>query len=320
MGFFKRKEKKKPTSEMQEAALTLYASRQDVKIVPQLMEKLFGVKPEEVIKDGTKFLVITLQDGSTMQFSVMANTQENAVQSNGMANFFSQAPLENEQVKEAAIQQILLFNCIIGISFGINEDAHRTNYIIGQVYRMAEELGAFVLHPNMYLYRADGKLLISIDGKTDFEEFYASTQILEKEQEEAPADKARKERSIAILKEKQIPYAGHLKAAVPEAECKIPDKAEIVHRLVSVFAACVRSEVYTCGRYEDTWKKANEEHSLLEEKYHIEEWLSSEEKAYISNPNPTMSEHNKFYEWHYALNWLVGADGITQWDEVKTHT
>ena len=26
------------------------------------------------------------------------------------------------------------------------------------------------------------------------------------------------------------------------------------------------------------------------------------------------------YEWHYALNWLVGADGNTKWDEVVTNT
>ena len=26
------------------------------------------------------------------------------------------------------------------------------------------------------------------------------------------------------------------------------------------------------------------------------------------------------YEWHYALNWLVQADGITQWDDVTTTT
>lgn len=25
-------------------------------------------------------------------------------------------------------------------------------------------------------------------------------------------------------------------------------------------------------------------------------------------------------EWHYALNWLTGADGITDWDKVVTTT
>jgi hypothetical protein len=51
-----------------------------------------------------------------------------------MANFFSRAPLENEIVKDAIINQILLFNCIIGITFGVNENSDRTNYIVGRIY------------------------------------------------------------------------------------------------------------------------------------------------------------------------------------------
>lgn len=53
----------------------------------------------------------------------------------------------------------------------------------------------------------------------------------------------RKARSIALLK-KGILYIGHLKAAVYEAECRIPDKGAVIHRLCSVFAAAVQSEVY----------------------------------------------------------------------------
>ena len=77
----------------------------------------------------------------------MANTQENAIQSNGMANYFAQAPLENEKVKDAAIQQILLFNCIVGVSFGVNEEATRTQYIIMQIYNMAKEMGHLCFIP-----------------------------------------------------------------------------------------------------------------------------------------------------------------------------
>lgn len=183
------------------------------------------------------------------------------------------------------------------VSFGVNEEATRTQYIIMQIYNMAKEMGAFVLHHNMHLFRADGKLLISIDGKTDFEEFYPSTHILKNEKEESQEDIARKERSIAILEEKNIPYVKHLRASVPESDCKIPDKAEIVHRLICIFSTCVRSEVYTCGRYENPSEKAKEQYDLLNEQYNIKEWLSPEEKEL-----------------------LVGVYGVTQWDDVKTHT
>ena len=405
MGLLKKEHKK--NTQMQEASLTLYASRPDMQIVPEILEKLFETKPQEVVEDDEKLFVVSLPDGSSIKFSVMANTQENAIQSNGMANYFAQAPLENEKVKDAAIQQILLFNCIVGVSFGVNEEATRTQYIIMQIYNMAKEMEAFVLHPNMHLFRADGKLLISIDGKTDFEEFYPSTHILKNEKEESQEDIARKERSIAILEEKNIPYVKHLRASVPESDCKIPNKAEIVHRLICIFSTCVRSEVYTCGRYENPSEKAKEQYDLLNEQYNIKEWLSPEEKEFIDDPYPDTVRLNNFgwryeccsvilwalslidlkepteicdaaelgniiwnndfeslmekavlrskdelldmqdlvlrynwacvdarinrkeisqlnegiiYEWHYALNWLVGAYGVTQWDDVQTHT
>ena len=108
MGLLKKEHKK--NTQMQEASLTLYASRPDMQIVPEILEKLFETKPQEVVEDDEKLFVVSLPDGSSIKFSVMANTQENAIQSNGMANYFAQAPLENEKVKDAAIQQILLFN------------------------------------------------------------------------------------------------------------------------------------------------------------------------------------------------------------------
>lgn len=392
---------------MEEAVLTLYASRNDLEILPEILEEYFETTPIEKIENGEKVYEVVLQDDSVVKFFVNDNLKENAVQANGMANFFSRAPLENEKVKDAAIQQILLFNNIVGITFGVNEEKDRTNYIIGNIYGVAQELSAFVLYPNMRLYRADGNLLISIDGETDFEEFYPSTQILEKEKEESQADIARRERSISILEEKGIPYAKHLKAAVLEDECKVPSKEEIVKRLISVFAMCVRSEVFTCGEFENPLEKANEMYGHLNEAYDIEEWLSEEEKEYKNDSAPTMRQHNKFgwryeccsvllwalslidlkepteicdageiggiiwnndfdslmekavlrgkeellnmqdlvlrynwacvdarinnreleqlsgeiiYEWHYALNWLVGAYDVTNWDDVRTHT
>ncbi len=139
-------------------------------------------------------------------------------------------------MKEAALCQMRLFNCIIGIRFEIDGDSDRTNGIIHSIYGMAEELSAFVLYPNMYLYHWDGRLLLSIDGKSDFEEFYpqASTTILDREVNEEEADRERKMRSIAILKEKGIPFLEHLKASVFESECKIPDKEVIIHRLACI--------------------------------------------------------------------------------------
>lgn len=407
--FGKKAQPKKEEPKTQEAVLTLYACRKDGKAVPDIACRLFADVMDRIFYTDEDEFQIRFKDGTAAVFHLVTDAEETKVQSNGMANFFSQAPLENEEVKEAALCQMRLFNCIIGIRFEIDRDSDRTNGIIHSIYGMAEELSAFVLYPNMYLYHWDGRLLLSIDGKSDFEEFYpqASTTILDREVNEEEADRERKMRSIAILKEKGIPFLEHLKASVFESECKIPDKEVIIHRLACIFTACVQSEIYTSGQFENCREMAAEEIAQMEERYQISDWLSPEERDYLENPDKDPALHNRFgwryeccsvllwalsmmelkepteicdaselgavmwnhtfdslmeaavlrsrdeilgmqdlvlrydwacvdarvhhkevpmlcsdivFEWHYALNWLVQADGIADWDRVTTTT
>lgn len=407
--FGKKAQPKKEEPKTQEAVLTLYACRKDGKAVPDIACRLFADVMDRIFYTDEDEFQIRFKDGTAAVFHLVTDAEETKVQSNGMANFFSQAPLENEEVKEAALCQMRLFNCIIGIRFEIDGDSDRTNGIIHSIYGMAEELSAFVLYPNMYLYHWDGRLLLSIDGKSDFEEFYpqASTTILDREVNEEEADRERKMRSIAILKEKRIPFLEHLKASVFESECKIPDKEVIIHRLACIFTACVQSEIYTSGQFENCREMAAEEIAQMEERYQISDWLSLEERDYLENPDKDPALHNRFgwryeccsvllwalsmmelkepteicdaselgavmwnhtfdslmeaavlrsrdeildmqdlvlrydwacvdarvhhkevpmlcsdivFEWHYALNWLVQADGIADWDRVTTTT
>ena len=407
--FGKKAQPKKEEPKTQEAVLTLYACRKDGKAVPDIACRLFADVMDRIFYTDEDEFQIRFKDGTTSVFHLVTDAEETKVQSNGMANFFSQAPLENEEVKEAALCQMRLFNCIIGIRFEIDRDSDRTNGIIHSIYGMAEELSAFVLYPNMYLYHWDGRLLLSIDGKSDFEEFYpqASTTILDREVNEEEADRERKMRSIVILKEKGIPFLEHLKASVFESECKIPDKEVIVHRLACIFTACVQSEIFTSGQFENCREMAAEEIAQMEERYQISDWLSPEERDYLENPDKDPALHNRFgwryeccsvllwalsmmelkepteicdaselgavmwnhtfdslmeaavlrsrdeildmqdlvlrydwacvdarvhhkevpmlcsdivFEWHYALNWLVQADGIADWDRVTTTT
>ena len=407
--FGKKAQPKKEEPKTQEAVLTLYACRKDGKAVPDIACRLFADVMDKIFYTDEDEFQIRFKDGTAAVFHLVTDAEETKVQSNGMANFFSQAPLENEEVKEAALCQMRLFNCIIGIRFEIDGDSDRTNGIIHSIYGMAEELSAFVLYPNMYLYHWDGRLLLSIDGKSDFEEFYpqASTTILDREVNEEEADRERKMRSIAILKEKGIPFLEHLKASVFESECKILDKEVIIHRLACIFTACVQSEIYTSGQFENCREIAAEEIAQMEERYQISDWLSPEERDYLENPDKDPALHNRFgwryeccsvllwalsmmelkepteicdaselgavmwnhtfdslmeaavlrsrdeildmqdlvlrydwacvdarvhhkevpmlnsdivFEWHYALNWLVQADGIADWDRVTTTT
>lgn len=408
MGLFGKK--KKDEQKWQKVVLTLYACRGETDSIPGKIQEAFAPMQEGFSQVAANHFEVSLKDGSAINLYVTSDPSETVVQADGMANFFSQAQLDNPEVRAAALTQIRLFNCIVGIDFQVNEDSDRTNAVVNAVYRLAEQLVAFVLYPNMSLYHSDGRLLISIDGRTDFESFNpeGDASLLDNGRaEETQADKDRKARSIAVCKAKGIPYIEHLRAAVYESECRIPSKEDILRRAAAVFAACVYAEVHTSGQYEEPKEEAKEMAEELDNRYGINAWLSPKEQAYLEGKLDDAASHNRFgwryeccavllwalslyelgepdeicdasilgaiiwnndfdslmekaqlrskeelldrqdlifrydwacvdarihgkeltavsgdivYEWHYALNWLVGAEGITDWDEVRTTT
>ncbi len=398
MGLFKKKEKR-------EANLTLYGAGSDLADFYERVQAVFGAYVKSAKKVKAEQIQVKLVDNTEINFFMKENPAEMFNQTSGMANFFSQAPVENAQVKEAALQQIRMFTCIIGITFELTDDKNRTNFIAGSVHELAKEITAFVLYPSMQLYHPDGKLLISIEGETEFQEYYAimCKEMVIPTQEENEKDKARKARSIEILKQTGIPYIEHMGVSAYDATSVIPSKEEILLRAVAVFACCVKSEVYTCGRYEDVVEKTGEQMEMLEKLYGFRKALSAEEKYFLENMTPDMRDLNKFgwryeccavllwalnlvemkqpteicdaaelggiiwnndfasllekavlrerdelldfqdlvhrydwacietrikkqelpmlneeiiCEWHYALNWLTGVEGVTNWDEV----
>lgn len=413
MGLFGRKKEnqrqEEPSREQdKQAVLTIYACRRDGGDVRETAEAAFqDVAPQGSV-GGDRDFTLALKDGSTLHFHVVDDFRETAPQAAGMKNFFSNAPLDNRAVKEAALTQISLFNCIVGIRFTATPDENRTNAIIYGVFQLADKLAGFVLYPNMSLFRGDGKLLISIDGKTDLTEFrpMADARILDNVQPETETDVARKERSIAICRRKGIPTAEHLRAYVSDAQCVIPDKETILLRAVCIFATGVCSEVFREGGSQDPKQFSNMMRSL-EEQYGFRRALSPKERDYLDHPQGREKDHLLYdwryedcavllwalgllelgepdhacdvpgiakliwshdlaslsaasalrtkeeilnlqdlilrydwacvdarikgsrmelldpsvvYEWHYALNWLTGAGGITNWDEVRPDT
>mgnify|MGYP000022478375 FL=1 len=100
-----------------------------MKTVPDLACRLFSEVMDKILYTDEDEFHIQFKDGTGVQFHLVTDAEETEVQSKGMASFFSRAPLENEAVKDAALCQIRLFNCIIGIRFEIDGDSNRTNYI-----------------------------------------------------------------------------------------------------------------------------------------------------------------------------------------------
>lgn len=315
------KQRPEEKQEMQDMVMTLYAYRKNLDILPDLLRELFADVLDKLLFTDENEMTLIFKDGTQLLVNEMTDPKETGAQAQGMRNFFARAPLENEAVKEKALLQISLFNCVIGFRFETDDNQQRTNYIMNTIGMIAEQLQAFILFPNMYLYHHNGKLLISIDGKTEFEEFnpIASSEILDRDVPESPADIARREHSFEILKEKGIPYIAHLKAAVLEGDAALKDKDAILKRLTAIFAACVQAEVFGSGEYQDPVNKAKEQIQMLDEMYQVRSNFTPQERLYIEQPKADPNAHVK-YSWRYegcaVLLWALSLLELGEPDQI----
>jgi hypothetical protein len=238
-----------------------------------------------------------------------------------MRNFFAQVPVscENQNVRESVLRQIQVFNCMAGSTFELDDNEDRTNYIINSMLAAAGEINALVLMPDMRLFSAEGKLVYSSEGKSDFEEYtpIANADFLDSRFEESPADIARRARSIAVLEEKGIPYLPQLYVAVPEAEAKPRSAEEIAKRLLAMFGVCVYSEARGGG---EKWKGAQKYLHKIDELLGggLDAALTPLEKAYLAEKKPAQQDLANFswrYECCHVLLWALGIYEELGWPE-----
>lgn len=305
MGIFKKKDKQ---PQPEKAVLTVYANHKSYEDIPGIMAGILKDMSiaQNPTADGVEFI---LQDGSIFTMHFMDKRQLGA-HITGMEGFFLKAPIADEELKKSLVQQMIYFNSVIGIEFTVDGNKDRTDCLVISVYLLATNLKGFVLHPNMYLYRGDRKLLISADGKTDFTEYApeGDSTFMDKDIPEEQADVDRRLRSVEKCKKMGLPVMETLKASVYESECVIPSKEDIVHRLACIFAAAVCSEA--CNYEPD--KAAGMVKGMLselEEKYFVSKYFSNEEREYTQNPLNHPDMHPKFgwrYEGCAVLLWALG--------------
>ncbi len=169
--FHRKKSEDQESSRWKEEVVTLYACRKDLENIPQEIEESFSEMFQHFCMETENHYVAQLKDGSSMNFHITTKEEETAAQTKGMANFFSQAPLDNLEVKEAVLAQILMFNCIIGIGFQINDTVERNQMLLGKINELAKRLSALLLYPSMALYDYHGQLLLSLDGQSDVQTY-----------------------------------------------------------------------------------------------------------------------------------------------------
>ena len=295
-------------------SVTLYTCIGDFERINKALKTQFLKIANEIgniapSKNGQEFC-IKLQDNTNIEFHIITKQDHIKQQMSGMYNYFAQIRCKNQELHQKVLRQIEVFNCIVGSTFDIDDDNNRTNHIINTMFAVAKEINALVLMPNMSLFNHEGKLVLSVDGKSDLDSYtpIANSDFLDRGAKEMPADLARKKRSIKILKEKNIPYISHLRSAVMETEAKLRSPKEIAERLISVFSVSVYCEGRSGG---ETWEEAQK---YLETGNNIlggrlDNLLSPEEKTFLSVKEPDQQEVAKFgwrYECCHILMWALG--------------
>lgn len=298
---------------MEKANVTLYTVIGDSnRIVEAIRERFEEMTKEFVCEDET--IDLTLPDGTHVIFSIkhrMSKPDFIASHISGMANYFSQVKTPLVGLKENVLLQIRVFNCVTGITFDLNDNEDRTNYILNRLFEIAGDVNGFLLYPSMQIFTGEGKLLFSVKGESQLTEFIpvGNADLLDGNyQEEAQADVERRLRSIALLEEKHVPYMEYLRSEALESEARLRSRKEMVQRAAALFAVAVYSEVMLSGG--SGREEALFYFNKMEQLYEVESYLSPAEAAYIDNPDPEEQECILFgwrYECAGVLLWAAGV-------------
>lgn len=298
---------------MEKANITLYTVIGNPERIAAAIQNRYKEMTQE-IKSENGNIALTLVDDTVINFAI--NHQQDkpdfiASHTAGMANYFASAETQLVELKESVLRQIRVFNCVTGITFEIDDNDDRTNYIINCIYAIANDVNGFLLYPNMQIYTKEGKLLFSIQGESQLTEFIpiGNADLLDMNRpEETPADTERRLRSIAQLKAKNIPYLEHLLSAALESEAKLRNREDMVKRAAALFAVAVYSEVMLS-------ENSNRENALsyfnkMDQLYGVRSYITPKEAEYINNPEPEEQEYIQFV-WRYeccgVLLWAAGV-------------
>ncbi|MDR0567613.1 MAG: DUF4272 domain-containing protein [Spirochaetaceae bacterium] len=261
-------------------------------------------------ENGAESFTIRFYDDAEITLSINTRGEYINRHISGMYTYFARAECKNTALHKSVLNQIRLCNCIIGCSFMQDDNENRAGFIYNAMFAAAKDINGIVLLRNMSLFSGDGKLLLSIEGASDFDEYnpIGNADFLDAGKEETVSDIARRRRSIAVLEKKGIPYIPHLPAAVLESDAKVRPPEEIAGRLFAMFAVCAYCEALNGGANRNQAQKyLHKVNAILNGG--LDAHLTPKEKVFLSVDSPEQRDLVNFswrYECCYALMWSLG--------------
>ncbi|MGZ9584311.1 DUF4272 domain-containing protein [Paenibacillus marinisediminis] len=287
---------------------TIFASRNDIDDIEakilDVFAKGFDVKVnvnEYVIKSKTLFNKhkITIRVASE-------ETNPDYFSNNipGMMGFYDRIPFGDENLKDLVMTQISVLNTMVAI-----ESEKEINDGLMQLFtRLLTEVGGIGFLPNGILLDQDGDVIVYPDGRSgssDFRPHAAPRKVLGPEITSEEGEQ-RKDRSIAYLNERGIPYISWMPQLPPIVQCQFKTQEEIAKRAIALLIVIQ----YACdvAQSRDIHESKDFFISLLQ-KYGVEDGLTENESSFLQDDEPDVQEAVNLtwqYEAYWPLIWALG--------------
>lgn len=297
---------------MKKAKLTLYTAGADPDRIRLAIRNCFWAVTKSVTTAG-KHTTLILQDDSRMIFSLSHVKQEAAfleMHLQGMADYFSTVPVAEEVMKENLLRQIGSFDGVTGIVFETDENDDRSRYLLNTLFDVAQEVNGFLLYPNLCIYTGRRELVFSPGVRKEAEGSVSAVAAPAGKTGDNQAGKKRRERSVALLKERKIPYVEGTVEEIREEEIRWRGREELVKRAIASFAVALYAEILLSEKPDR--QEALSYVDRLDELYGVRSYFSPAETAYIEDAEPETIRNIQFV-WRYECCALcLWAAGIVE--------
>ncbi|WP_155593916.1 DUF4272 domain-containing protein [Lysinibacillus cavernae] len=225
----------------------------------------------------------------------------------GMMGYYDAIPFEDERLKELVMIQISVFNTVIAIEM----DKEMTDDHMQLFTNLLASVGGIGFLPGGTLLDQNGVVIVYPNGESGPSDFrpHACTRKIKAQEITSAQGEARKNKTIAFLTNKEIPYAASLPQLPPLESYYFKSQEEIAKRAVALLIiiqfAC---DVAQNGNIEES----RDFFTNMLRKYEVQEWVTDHEKLFFEARNPSTQEAVNI-SWQYEAYWtLIWALGLVE--------
>lgn len=233
----------------------------------------------------------------------------------GMMGYYNRVPFEDDNLKELVLTQISVLNTVIAIESEKEIKGEQMQLFTN----LLSVIGGIGFVPNGTLLDKEGEVIVYPDGQSGPSDFrpYACTRKVRGQEVTSEEGHQRKNKTIAYLKEKAIPYTESLPQLPPIEACQFKNKEAIARRAAALLIVIQ----FACDVAQgENVEESREFFINMLRKYEVEDILTDNERAFLYSQQPNAQEAINIswqYEAYWTLIWVLGfVDKLDFPDEV----